>query len=168
MMKKIILIVFTAVMFSFNIFAQTESFDLVYNGPKNTQELTTVLYNSENPLLIELSQNLKQSLINHMVFDGVRFRGMVSWDDNIEGLMSSPAFLQVFSVILNCKCIANSTPVKRDYDVIVINGSGLLGVCSMCTACPPFSGQGPHGCCNVSKGMCCDLINPLLLSSIQY
>ena len=111
----------------------------VYNGPKNTKELTVLLQTSENRVITELNASTKQSLIDYTVFEDGILRGWSHKDDNLK-VLDDTNILEVLSVIVRAEVVS----VGQE-----LSGSGGGTHCKNC-----YWERGSDGCCHVGGDGC--------------
>ncbi|MBA3971840.1 MAG: hypothetical protein H0X46_06780 [Bacteroidetes bacterium] len=103
-MKKIKLILsITSLLFCSYSNSQTQILTK-YSGPKDKAELTIKLNTSQNPAILSINQQTKQSIIDHLVFINGHPKGMTGTDQNIQNLYASNAEA-VFTAIFGCRVV---------------------------------------------------------------
>lgn len=175
-MKKILLLltVITLVGIAGNSYSQSYSSLVLrtYTGPKNTDELTTLLYTSKIDVLVKLDSATKNSLIKYLRFGDGMPKGMSGTDDNIQNLYKSNA-AEVYSAIYGWKvkmCTFETKPVlkqisvedfMKNYTADPIGWAFETQVshCSNCCQWQPGGGDnGTTYCCLVGGDGCDDAI----------
>ncbi len=178
-MKKSILFILAIVLtaLSLNAKAQTCSSQILkpYNGPKTTDELSSLLWTSTNPVIRGIDSATKVSLIKYVAFYNGFPKSMNGTDDNIQTLYRSGAFAQIFSAIIGWKvnmCTYETLPVAISMSVDdfmkLYNADPTkmafepeLNWCSNCynpgdPTGPTSSGDGIHCCQTPSNHGCSD------------
>jgi len=171
-MKTVKLFFLTALLFiGSNMYSQGNSGGVCtniitkYDGPRNSDQLSTLLNDSKDPALASLDKATKASLIQYMTFDKGRPAGMLQTDENIEKLYSDPTYATaVFSAIFGAPTLFVSFDTKPVYvdismkDFMVQYNSDPLryaatGVPSWCYNC--YS-KNLDPCCEVGGKGCWD------------
>jgi hypothetical protein len=143
--------------------------EIQYLGPRNTDELKTVLASSKDEVISSLDAPTKESLIKNMVFSEGLFRGMKAKDVNIQKLYESN-FSKVLSALLQMNVVENNHPVKNEYRAVFGSRSENVDgikyqkpiVASYCSNCkvPVVAANAGEACCEVGGDGCSDFRFP--------
>jgi hypothetical protein len=166
-MKKVILTFFIGMaVFAGN--AQSCSSDLFrYSGPKNTQELINQLENDLSPAIQALSDEVKASLIEYMVFRDQRFIGYKEKDTRIKTMYENGSMKPVLEAILKMEVNIFSAEDRPEITFMTLTefyaefGGNPINAKFRSTAVDCFNCRMPQStserCCVVGGSGCCDV-----------
>ncbi len=128
---------------------------LNYNGPHNTADLTTKLYTSTNPIIINLSSSLKQALILRTVFDNGYPLGIDSSDVCLTNFFQSNSAASILSAIFSCPVAIYSFANKPVFSTMSLtNFLNLYNSNPVLYAYTPFI-SACYNCYFGKKDVCC-------------
>jgi hypothetical protein len=83
-----------------------------YKRPVNSTELTSILNNSKEVVLVNLSEDVKQSIIEHAAFQENRLCGFKSTDTNLDYLKKTN-ILEVLTAIFQHEVVDATIAVQK-------------------------------------------------------
>ncbi len=94
---------------------------LNYTGPKNSTELSTKLSTSTNPLISNLSSEVKSALVALTVFENDFPRGIDGDNTALENFIQSTGAESVLTAIFNSPVIVRSYENKPSYPTMLLS-----------------------------------------------
>lgn len=149
---------------------------LNYNGPKSTTELAERLNSSTNPVIVNLSSNIKQTLIDHVVFVNEYPKSMdITESVYMTELYSYSNAEQILSAIFNCKvaiCTYATKPVVNTISLSTFMNLyysdpvnyAFVSVMGWCKNCLYVE----QPCCDVGGCGCADQYTELISNGNKY
>ena len=149
---------------------------LTYTGPQNTAQLTTLINNSNNPIISNLSQTVKNHLINCTVFENGLPIGSDSNCGQLENLLSVSQAQSVLSAIFGAQVTIYSYETKPVYPVMSLtefmnlynSDPTAYAFTTSVSRCYNCYFKKDNVCCEVNGNGCYDFTTEIIRTGIKY